>query len=165
MQAACSNFLAEGGIALAPLKNLLDHAAATCPPLAARASCSDTTEFDSYAQQVTAECCDDKSESCRGGLPVSCNARCSLVLLPMQAACMDYLDAGGEALAQTKALLASAASMCNADLIEGVPHDREANCATFCAAGSPHTVTCEAWGCYDEAVGGGGYGDGYGGGH
>ena len=36
---------------------------------------------------VTAECCDEPTESCSGGKPSSCNTGCAAVLLPFFADC------------------------------------------------------------------------------
>jgi hypothetical protein len=110
VQAACDGFLAAGGIAFVPVKNLIDAAAATCPP--PLPSCGSADELNAAFEPVTAECCDEPSEDCSSGFPATCNAGCAAVLLPVQAACDGFLAAGGIALAPVKNLIDAAAATC-----------------------------------------------------
>ena len=54
-------------------------------------ACTTDASFADYARKVTAECCDEASENCEGGMPNLCNAGCSRVMLPMERACSEYL--------------------------------------------------------------------------
>lgn len=57
--------------------------------------CDTAADFELISTSVTAECCDEATESCSAGLPATCNAGCSAVLLPANAACTaqgDYLS-------------------------------------------------------------------------
>lgn len=42
---------------------------------------------------MTEECCNEESEDCSSGFPATCNEQCAALLLPMQAACEDFLGA------------------------------------------------------------------------
>jgi hypothetical protein len=90
MQSACASFLSQGGMALAPLKSLIDTTAALCPQ--SPNECTTMEEFNAYAARVTAECCDEPTESCSSGIPNTCNDGCAAVLPPMQASCSDFLS-------------------------------------------------------------------------
>jgi|EP01043_Picozoa_sp_COSAG02_P005259 hypothetical protein len=49
--------------------------------------CGTAADFELISGSVTAECCDEATESCSAGLPTTCNAGCSAALLPASAAC------------------------------------------------------------------------------
>eukprot|EP01052_Picozoa_sp_SAG31_P031386 SAG31_NODE_3318_length_4420_cov_2.018051_4_plen_690_part_00 len=110
VQAACEDFLAAGGLSYAPMKAIIDTAASLCTtPLPA---CGSIEEFESVMGPVNEECCDQPSEDCSNGLPSSCNAECAALLLPAQAACEDFLAAGGLIMAPTKAIVDNVAAQC-----------------------------------------------------
>eukprot|EP01052_Picozoa_sp_SAG31_P030040 SAG31_NODE_3046_length_4750_cov_4.985594_2_plen_236_part_00 len=77
--------------------------------------CDTSDDFTARAAEVTAECCDEPTESCAGGYPNTCNAGCAAVLLPVRDSCVaGYLSTGGpvaQALAQA---LDSGAAACPA---------------------------------------------------
>ena len=50
-------------------------------------ACETSSDFEERAAEVTAECCDEASESCIDGYPSTCNAGCMAVLLPMRDSC------------------------------------------------------------------------------
>lgn len=62
VQAACAAFLAAGGNALAPVKQLIDATAATCPAQCEPRPADDTRS----AECVAADCDADLAEICRG---------------------------------------------------------------------------------------------------
>ena len=51
--------------------------------------------FQAMLKPINTECCDEPSEDCSSGYPASCNAGCAAILLPMQAACADFLHGSG----------------------------------------------------------------------
>ena len=109
-QAACDDFLGAGGVLLASAKALVDNAAATCPlPLPA---CSSNDEFNAVFNPINVECCDEPTEDCTSGFPATCNAGCAALLLPAQAACDDFLAAGGVLLAGAKVAIDKATAKC-----------------------------------------------------
>jgi hypothetical protein len=75
-------------------------------------SCSSNDEFAAAFAPVNVECCDEPTEDCTAGFPATCNAGCAALLLPAQAACDDFLAAGGIPMAGTKALIGKAAAKC-----------------------------------------------------
>jgi hypothetical protein len=100
---------AAGAPAPSPAK---EHSPPPAPPRKDTApSCVTSAEFTARAAEVTAECCDEPSESCDDGYPVTCNAGCSAVLVPMVAGCKaGFLSSGPfKALADT---LDEAAATC-----------------------------------------------------
>jgi hypothetical protein len=109
MQSACASFLSQGGMALAPLKSLIDTTAALCPQ--SPNECTTMEEFNAYAARVTAECCDEPTESCSSGIPNTCNDGCAAVLLPMQASCSDFLS--GLIYRELKSTIDAAAAHCD----------------------------------------------------
>ena len=108
MQSACASFLSQGGTAFASLNTLIDTAAASCPQ--SPNDCTTVDECNAYAARVTAECCDEPTESCASGIPKTCNAGCAAVLLPMQASCSDFLS--GLIYRQLKSTIDAAAASC-----------------------------------------------------
>ena len=55
--------------------------------------------------QITAECCDEPSETCEDGYPTTCNTGCAAVLLPARASCeAGFLASGGPFKAMVNAL-------------------------------------------------------------
>ena len=79
-------------------------------------SCGTFPEFLPLVQAVTAACCTAGVECPPGGIPASCTAECASVLLPMQAACADFLGVIGMA-----ELVAAAVATCPAQC---KPHSR-----------------------------------------
>ena len=79
-------------------------------------SCGSFPEFSVLSQAVTAACCTAGVECPPGGIPASCTAECASVLLPMQAACADFLGVIG--MADT---VAAAVATCPAQC---TPHSR-----------------------------------------
>jgi hypothetical protein len=75
-------------------------------------SCSNNDEFAAAFAPANVECCDEPTEDCTAGSPATCNAGCGALLLPAQAACEDFLTAGGKPMAGTKALIDNAAALC-----------------------------------------------------
>eukprot|EP01050_Picozoa_sp_SAG11_P008127 SAG11_NODE_701_length_7670_cov_22.897107_2_plen_1758_part_00 len=55
--------------------------------LQAPATTCDPAEFQEMAAAVTAACCDGTSQSCAGGLPTSCDARCAVTYVPFFGRC------------------------------------------------------------------------------
>jgi hypothetical protein len=110
LQAACADFLAASPM-LAPVKATIDTAAATCPlPLPA---CTDYNDMNTLLTPLNSECCDEPSEDCSSGYPATCNSGCAALLLPLQAACADFLVAS-PMLAPVKAAIDTAAATCPA---------------------------------------------------
>ena len=109
-QAACEDFLAAGGMLLAGTKAMIDQAAALCPP--PLPACSSNDEFAAAFAPANVECCDGPTEDCSAGFPATCDAGCAAVLLPAQAACEDFLAAGGMLMAGTKSQIDAAAARC-----------------------------------------------------
>lgn len=89
--------------------------------------CGSEQELVARCAEVTAECCDEPSEVCTGGMPTACNAGCANLLLGVRDDCATMLSAGG-AFAQIKRLLDQAATLCPP------PTDR------FVAESPPHHV-------------------------
>ena len=52
-------------------------------------------EFQAVLDPINTECCDEPTEDCSSGYPATCNAGCAAVLLPVQAACADFLHGAG----------------------------------------------------------------------
>ena len=75
-------------------------------------SCSSNDEFAAAFAPVNVECCDGPTEDCSAGFPATCDAECAAVLLPAQAACEDFLAAGGMLMAGTKSQIDAAAARC-----------------------------------------------------
>ena len=75
-------------------------------------SCSSNDEFAAAFAPVNVECCDGPTEDCSAGFPATCDAGCAAVLLPAQAACEDFLAAGGMLMAGTKSQIDAAAARC-----------------------------------------------------
>jgi hypothetical protein len=73
--------------------------------------CVTGSQYRDYAARVTHVCCDEPTEDCSSGEPSACNAGCAAVLLPMAAACDNYL-AGFASRAVERQSLASAARLC-----------------------------------------------------
>ena len=83
------------------------------PPANGSLHCATVTDFVKISNDINAECCDEKTESCGGGVPSSCNPGCAAVLVPAYAACKEE----GGYLAQpfmsgTEVVFAKAAAMC-----------------------------------------------------
>eukprot|EP01046_Picozoa_sp_COSAG06_P092060 COSAG06_NODE_38303_length_425_cov_0.616564_1_plen_111_part_01 len=57
--------------------------------------CGSEQELVARCAAVTAECCDEPSEVCTGGMPTTCNAGCANVLLGWREDCATLLSAGG----------------------------------------------------------------------
>ena len=75
--------------------------------------CTTAANFRIFSWFVTTECCDEKTESCTGGIPQTCNAGCAAVLGPTTRAC---IAAGGflksAEMRATKAVFVKAAAKC-----------------------------------------------------
>ena len=74
--------------------------------------CSSLDEMNAALAPVNVECCDEPTEDCSSGYPATCNAGCAALLLPVQAACDDFLAASG--LKPIKNLIDAAAATCPA---------------------------------------------------
>ena len=73
--------------------------------------CDTSGDFTARAAELTAECCDEPTETCTGGYPSTCNAGCAAVLLPIRDSCSaGFLSPAP--LASLAAILNTAASMC-----------------------------------------------------
>ena len=72
--------------------------------------CSSMPEFQAVLDPVNKECCDEPAEDCSSGYPARCNDDCAAVLLPVQAACADFLHGAG--LKPVKKAIATAAAQC-----------------------------------------------------
>ena len=57
------------------------------PPAHGSLHCATVADFVKISNDINAECCDEKTESCGGGVPSSCNPGCAAVLVPAYAAC------------------------------------------------------------------------------
>lgn len=75
------------GLRHGPWDGQLAGGAAAAPP------CADFGQFNAALDTVMARCCDEEGEDCSQGFPATCNADCGQVLLPLQAACSDFLSA------------------------------------------------------------------------
>ena len=95
---------------MVPAKQVIDHAASLCPP--PLPSCSSADEFAAVFAPVNTERCDEPTEDCSAGFPATCNEGCAALLLPAQAACEDFLSAGGLLMAPTKQVIDHAAALC-----------------------------------------------------
>ena len=69
-------------------------------------------EFQAVLDPINTECCDEPTEDCSSGYPATCNAGCAAVLLPVQAACADFLADGGPVMKPLKTALDAAAANC-----------------------------------------------------
>ena len=67
-------------------------------------------EFQAVLDPINTECCDEPTEDCSSGYPATCNADCAAVLLPVQAACADFLHGAG--LKPVKKAIDTAAAQC-----------------------------------------------------
>ena len=76
-------------------------------------ACSTAAEFRFFSWAVTKECCDEKIESCKGGIPQTCNPGCAAILKPSMMTCT---AAGGflqsEEMRATKAVFVKASAKC-----------------------------------------------------
>lgn len=54
--------------------------------------CDDFVQFQRISSLITAECCNEGTEDCEGGMPTSCNGGCASILLPAQVACAAFLS-------------------------------------------------------------------------
>ena len=87
------------------------------PPIAPAGKCTScltVSEFQDCAHAVTAECCNEPQERCTNGQPMTCNAGCAKILLPMIAACKGLLAQG--VLHAYQAPLQTAAAKCSTPL-------------------------------------------------
>eukprot|EP01045_Picozoa_sp_COSAG04_P034530 COSAG04_NODE_7601_length_1099_cov_1.453546_2_plen_179_part_00 len=97
-------------------------------------SCSSMAEFQAVLDPINTECCDEPTEDCSSGYPATCNQGCARVpspsspfwsatadlkscvlqhgqvLLPVQAACADFLHGAG--LKPVKKAIDTAAAQC-----------------------------------------------------
>jgi hypothetical protein len=60
---------------------------------------------------VNSVCCDDDDELCTDGAISTCDAYCAAQVLPVQAACADFLSQSG--METLNALIAGAAAACD----------------------------------------------------
>ena len=67
-------------------------------------------EFQAMLEPVNADCCDEPAEDCSSGYPATCNVDCAAVLLPLQAACADFL--GGMGMKPVQERIDTAAANC-----------------------------------------------------
>ena len=81
-----------------------------CDTPAASMSCTDPISFESLLGPVNAACCDEPDEDCSSGFPATCNAGCAALLLPLQAACADFL--ASVSMRETRALIERAVQTC-----------------------------------------------------
>ena len=107
IQTACAKYLSSQKL-LAAAKAGIDAAAAVCP---AAPECSDYNALERLTNDVNHECCDGPNQDCASGFPSTCNAACAAVLLPMQAACAEYLSST-PLLAGAKDSIDAAAALC-----------------------------------------------------
>ena len=70
---------------MAVVKRAFTTAAAKCAPVLS--ACTSLAEFTAINARVTKVCCDQPTESCRTGVPATCNAGCAAVLVPAKQAC------------------------------------------------------------------------------
>jgi hypothetical protein len=84
----------------------LADAASTCTR-----SCTNFAEFQTNAAAVNAVCCDEPQEDCSTGAPISCNAGCASVLIPVSEACDSWLSSI-PSMSPIRSALSSVASMC-----------------------------------------------------
>ena len=106
-QIACAKYLSSQKL-LATAKASIDAAAAMCP---AAPECSDYNALEQLMNGLHQECCDGPNQDCGSGLPSTCNAACAAVLLPMQAACAEYMSST-PLLAGAKESLDAVAALC-----------------------------------------------------
>ena len=57
------------------------------PPAHGSLHCATIADFVKISNDIHAECCDEKTESCGGGMPSLCNPGCAALLVPAYAAC------------------------------------------------------------------------------
>eukprot|EP01047_Picozoa_sp_COSAG01_P058562 COSAG01_NODE_6915_length_3441_cov_6.296230_3_plen_492_part_01 len=74
--------------------------------------CQTAGQFASLSEDVTAACCNEASEHCKGGAPSDCNADCARILLPMHHICSQGIlqSKGFEA---TKKTMDAAVALCS----------------------------------------------------
>ena len=106
-QIACAKYLSSQPL-LATAKAGIDAAAARCP---AAPECNDYNALEQLTNDLNHECCDGPNQDCGTGLPSTCNAACAAVLLPMQAACAEYLSST-PLLAGAKESIDAVAALC-----------------------------------------------------
>lgn len=104
------------------------------------------------------ECCDEPTEDCSPGYPVTCNEGCAAVLLPFQRACTPLFnsDAIGMELEGIKTIINRAATTCPADggaagecadsghvvCPDGSCAGNQAECLVPGSEGCPQSATC-----------------------
>jgi hypothetical protein len=115
---------------------------AYCVATNACTSCTSYAEFANCNQIVTDECCNEPDEDCSSGLPASCNAGCGEVLLPMQAACDDYLADDQTGLGVFKPVLDAAAAKCHVPAPPPPPCDTFPEYSTLIGEDSALCATC-----------------------
>ena len=97
------------------------------------ASCSQS-DIAARSQAITAACCGEAGEDCRGGLPQTCDADCANELVPFWQDCEVQLGAQGAVLEQAVELCRhrtpSLAEQLNVECTDGTP---EADCVPRCA--------------------------------
>jgi endo-1,4-beta-xylanase len=67
-----------------------------CTPARIQAATQGSCSLSDRTQDVNAECCDEATEDCSGGLPHSCNCGCAGVLLPFWLDCEGALGAAAQ---------------------------------------------------------------------
>ena len=95
--------------------------------------------------QVTAECCDEADEDCRGGYPHTCNAGCAAIFLPFWTECRSALGKDSQMFEPAVALCEAAEE--GALLACGTNGQKNSDLFELVAAiGMAHGVCCEQLG-------------------
>ena len=78
------------------------------------AQCADFSEFTAMSAPLNEACCAGPGADCTMGIPSSCPGNCAAALLPLQAACADFLNyySNFEHGAMFKSLIDRAAEQC-----------------------------------------------------
>eukprot|EP01052_Picozoa_sp_SAG31_P035914 SAG31_NODE_4399_length_3269_cov_11.372871_4_plen_260_part_00 len=90
--------------------------------------CSNALQLSNAVVDMDRECCDEPDEDCSSGYPASCNEGCANVLLPIRAACREYLSGGFPGLSKIKAIIDVAADRCAVFNCDSYPCQNGATC-------------------------------------
>jgi hypothetical protein len=75
-----------------------------------QAKTCDLSTIKQRSEDINAECCDEPGEDCRGGVPHSCNAGCSALLVPFWKSCGAALGADAKSIRKAVATCPDPAS-------------------------------------------------------